>query len=218
MESVALRGWRTWLGLLGSLLLVPVVVMIAAAPAHACSCAMGETADHVGWADRVFTGEVLEVQMPGVGSDGVQSSADPVRILIAVDEVFKGELPAETTVVTAASGASCGLEPLPAEGESWLWFAAESERGRLGVGLCGGSSPVDERTVAEVVAVTGPGTEAVATGEKPSARSQAVSDTGSGRSGADDAGSGDAVPWGVGGVLVVLGVAVAGAAAVGRRG
>lgn len=73
----------------------------------ACSCATFTDAEAFENADAVFTGTLVEVVTPEGDS---YSSADPERFVFAVDGVFKGEVFARQSVVTARDGASCGLE------------------------------------------------------------------------------------------------------------
>ncbi len=177
----------------------------------------GETADYVGWADRIVTGTVTEVDEAGPGPDGTMSSAADVTFTVAVDQVFKGDVGAEIEVHTASGGASCGIDPLPGPEEQWLWFLAATEEGRYGAYLCGGSGPAGEQSIAEVVDLTGnPGTAGAEAGPADDGSTEAAS-TAAGGTDADEQDSSDAVPWGVGGIAVVLGAALVGVAVVRRR-
>lgn len=219
------RRWRAWLGVFGSFLLVPLVVLMAAAPAHACSCAMGGTKEYVEWADAIFTGTLVEVDAPDP-DDGHVSRGDDITMLVAVDRVFKGEAPAQVEVVTSSGGASCGLTPPPVDGDPWLWFLHLTEEGRYTASICGGSGPAVEGSVARVVDLVGPGA-------KPGPVSTTSGDSTPGGQGSDGgpegldaessdaqtegAGADSAVWWGVGGLLIVLAAGVAGVVMVRRR-
>ena len=206
--------------MLGTLALVPVAVLIAVAPpAHACSCAPGEVSDQVGSADGVFTGSLVETPAePGDGRageapDAGEPAAVRVRFTVDVDRVFKGDVPGQVEVITARSSASCGIDPLPGEDDTWLWFVTTNEKGDYAAYLCGGSGPAADKRVAQVVDVTGEGVEA---SEAADDRADGGSPLGEGEGDADDEAR-SAVPWGVGGVLLVLAAAVIGAMVVRRR-
>src|SRR3954467_2211060 len=83
--------------------------LLVASPAQACSCAEATTAQHVADADVVFTGTLLSrtVDHPDWP---VMSRGAPALHVFAVDAVYKGDVHAEQGVVSAADGASCGLE------------------------------------------------------------------------------------------------------------
>ena len=131
-------------------LLAAMVLLLAgwvmASPASACSCAGGTTADHLDRADTVFTGRLLSREVSG-GS----SSTDPALHVFAVESVWKGSASAEQGVVSASSGASCGLE-LSGEGP-FLVFATRTD-GALSAGLCGGTAPWTPDLEADLATLT----------------------------------------------------------------
>lgn len=131
------------------LLLAPALVVLLGSPGSACSCAGGTDAEHLARAFAVFDGEVLARREPP--RRAIMSSGDPAVYEVAVTRVYKGDVPARAEVVTAVSGASCGLE-LPPSGPALL-FVQESG-GTLRGGLCDGS-----RTGSGDPAVLGPGRE-----------------------------------------------------------
>jgi len=145
---------------------------VAAPPASACSCAGGSTAGHLQRADAVFTGTLLsrEVHHP---AGGLASSADPAVHVFAVEAIHKGTAEAEQQVVSADSGASCGLE-LAGDGP-FLVFATDpagAPEGQLAADLCGGTAPLTPALAAEVHDLTGagpapPGPEAPLPGPLP---------------------------------------------------
>lgn len=195
--------------MLGVLGLAPVAVLIAVAtPAHACSCVPGQISDQVRSADGVFTGSLVEAP------DAGEPAAVRVRFIVDVDRVFKGDVPGQVEVITARSSASCGIDPLPGEDETWLWFVTTNETGDYAAYLCGGSGPAADKRMAQVVEVTGPGTETPDSAGGPAGGDTSPSQEG--EDAADDEGR-SAVPWGVGGLALVLAAAVAGAVLV-RRG
>lgn len=108
-----------------------------AGPVAACSCAgIPSPAQAFESADAVFSGRLVsrEVHHPDWP---LTSSSDPAVHVFAVDEVFKGAVHAQQGVVSADSGASCGLE-LSGEGP-FVVYATESG-GDLTAGLCDGAT------------------------------------------------------------------------------
>ena len=75
-------------------------------PARACSCAREDPRTVLAQADAAFVGTLLERR----GAATPRSSADAVTLVFRVVETVKGRLGATVEVVTAASGASCGVE------------------------------------------------------------------------------------------------------------
>ncbi len=124
-------------------------VVLGASPAAACSCGEATDAEFYGWADVVFTGELVDYSFDeDPDGDGILSSADPAVWTFTVSEVWKGEAFTTQPVLSPVSGASCGLE-IPKTGtfhvfanhtdpNDWLEF----EAGRLQASLCGGTRAV----------------------------------------------------------------------------
>ncbi len=75
--------------------------------AAACSCVSFTDQEAFESADAVFTGTLVDIITP---AGDTYSSTDPERFVFDVDEVFKGNVFARQSVVTARDGASCGLE------------------------------------------------------------------------------------------------------------
>ncbi|WP_162602512.1 hypothetical protein [Nocardioides daejeonensis] len=228
------RSLRTALVFVASMLLAPVVILVAAAPAHACSCAMGKTADHVEWADRVFTGRVVAVVSPETDAEGepgdrLQFTSGSREFAVAVDEVFKGEVGAEITLVSAGNSAACGYDTLPGKDEEWVWYAhrvgeegvpgVEGHQDAWSVNICGGSGPSTEVDLTEIAALTGERSAPTGAGATDASDSTGAASDKGGAGAGEAAGSGsrDAVRWGIGGVLLVVGAGLAGAVLVRRR-
>lgn len=111
--------------LLAALLAVPVL-MVAAAPAHACSCAIAGVHRHLQQADVVFEGTITE-----------QRRTDYRTVMrIEVARVYKGEVRERMDVETGNGGGDCGLG-IP-EGRRVLVFG-EIYEGVLGTSTCAGS-------------------------------------------------------------------------------
>lgn len=128
-----------------AVLLATVLVLGGTAlRASACSCATTR-GDDVAAFDRagaVFSGVLTEVRAP---TGERHSSADPERFVFAVDRVYKGEVFARQSVVTAREGASCGLEVSPGVGAILVYARGDDDRwikadeGELVADLCGGT-------------------------------------------------------------------------------
>ncbi|MCU0312083.1 MAG: hypothetical protein MUE36_14205 [Acidimicrobiales bacterium] len=142
------------LGLVVSLLVASsALVALDASPAAACSCAPLTAEQAFDVADAVFVGDWVET-LPGGALAGVDgASDDPTRLIFEVDGVYKGEVFARQSVVTARDGASCGLE-LRGEGPFLVFgrtaaseFEPEVEAGELSANQCGGSRAVADGAV-----------------------------------------------------------------------
>ncbi|MGY1856442.1 hypothetical protein [Modestobacter sp. SYSU DS0290] len=150
-----MHRWPTTLLLGGALL---VAGWVTPSPASACSCTTADTAEQFDRADAVFTGTLVsrEVLRPG------GSSGDPALHVFAVDTLHKGVASARQQVVSACSGASCGLE-LTGDGP-FLIFATDPPdlpEGQLAADLCGGTAPLTPQLAAEargIAAVADPPT------------------------------------------------------------
>ncbi len=121
--------------LTGLLLLAAVLVLpIRAERAWACSCAGFTDAEAFDVSGAVFLGELVERREPTV----VGSSAADVRLVFAVERVFKGEVHATQSVVTAAFGASCGLE-ITGPGPHLVFGRPRGTSTEVDADLCGGT-------------------------------------------------------------------------------
>lgn len=182
-----------------ALLVVPLflalVVVVPAAPAHACSCAMLSSAQKVEDADVVVRGTITGLDDPGGGGSG-----HLVTWEVAVAEVYRGAAAATTFVRSASDGASCGIEVQ--EGREYLLFARQVG-GDLRAGLCDGTTPASAELVAEVEHLTGPGSP-----PQGGAGATAVTSTGTPSTGTPLAGS---TPAEGADVALPLGVGVGGA-------
>lgn len=138
--------------LLAALTGAVALVVLPAAPSSACSCVQGTPQEYVDSADVVVLGTVTDRQGPPLRP--VMSSGDPATYTVQVEQVFKGDVPPTAYVLSADSGASCGLEGVE-EGGRYVVFADRSG-GELWASLCGGTAPADPRLLDEVVAASGP--------------------------------------------------------------
>ena len=138
--------------LLGGLLLA--AGLLVASPASACSCAGGTTADYFEHADAVFTGSLFSRDADHPDWP-MMSSDDPALYVFTAHVVFKGEVHEAQAVVSADSGASCGLE-LSGKGPFVIFANRDPElpEGQYRAGLCDGSGVLDPAVVAELAGLT----------------------------------------------------------------
>jgi hypothetical protein len=146
-------------GLVSALAAMAFLVGPGAAPAHACSCAAATDAEAFERSDAVFVGEVIDYEPPPAGD--VVSSTDPATWTFGVSEVFKGEVTAVQQVVSAWSGASCGLE-IDRHGEFLVFatregFGVEVGEGQYHAGLCGGTRSTSDGSLTVDVVSSPPG-------------------------------------------------------------
>ena len=80
-------------------------VAARAGSVHACDCAAFDPAQAYAAADAVFTGESIEVR---VGPEG-EPTASERRHVFRVDQVFKGEVFEQQSVVSSIDERRCGL-------------------------------------------------------------------------------------------------------------
>jgi hypothetical protein len=120
------------------LMIAMVASLMPISRALACSCAMRSENQAFESAEVVFVGVAVGSNAPPF----LSSSVDPIEFTFTVDQQLKGEqLPQLVTVVTAASGASCGAGFQV--GERWRVFA-RSDGPSLTSGLCDGNRLLDE--------------------------------------------------------------------------
>jgi hypothetical protein len=165
------------------------LVALTPTTAHACSCALSSTEQHLRGADVVFTGTLTDVVPPLLRP--VMSSDDPATYRFDVHRVLKGDVHGTTDVQSAVSGASCGLEGMTVDQEYVVFATGHDE---LSANLCGGTAPARPAMVERVARLAHP------------ARSPAVGTP------AADATSGSAATWAVVGVAGLLAAIAAGLA------
>ncbi|MGH3362084.1 MAG: hypothetical protein ACRDOM_06460 [Nocardioides sp.] len=201
-----------WLRGLGAMLVALAgLVLLSPAPAWACSCAPPPTGaeEFTTSADVVIVGTITHREPP---PEPVSSTLDPATYTVAVSRVMRGEAGPTTWVLSAMSGASCGLEGIEL-GEEYVVFA-DREGGELWANGCGGTQLATPGFVADVEAVTGPGEPVV----QPV---PVVDEPGSaGNLAGDDLVDGSTVPWWAiyaAGLGLVVGVSVVTLLVVGSR-
>lgn len=129
---------RRWVGawLVAAVVAAPAV-LLDAAPAGACSCAMADDAQAVARADAVFAGVAVDRARaaPRPAGDGSFGSA-PVAWAFDVRRVFKGPVGEHQELWSEADSAACGTGF--ELGATYLVFAS-ADGGRLNTGLCSGN-------------------------------------------------------------------------------
>ncbi len=190
--------------LVASLAVGGLAIAVHAPPAFACSCAVMEGPEQLGFADVAFSGTL----------DAVDGPADPLTSLDAVvygfsvDTVFKGSTDSEAVVFSANNSASCGLEGMVV-GARYVVFAnvirtdddaaalPGSARGGLTSGLCSGTAEVGADGVPAFLGAGRPPTDAA----PPSTPGAAPADDGG------DGGAGWVLPTAIGvGAVAAIGL------------
>lgn len=193
-----------------------VVVGATGGPAYACKCLEVERTVLAQRASAVF-----------VGTAGARTTVgtEEVRYVVTVDRVYKGDVPPQVTVATAANPTACGMPGLPLETELLFITQVPATAGRtrpapdeFQVNLCGGTTPVAGDIETEVEGVLGlPSEPEPLFGRDGDEPAQPRDD---GASTADDAAPDDGLPWRVGlsGLGIVALVVLLGWLASRRRG
>lgn len=93
-----------------SVLTFTLLFNISAPVTYACSCAMpGSPTEEMAKSGAVFSGKVIEIV--DRNKNGLtHSSADPMEVVITVDEIWKGIDESQVVVVTERDSASCGFQ------------------------------------------------------------------------------------------------------------
>ena len=133
---------RTSALVLGLALVGPIVSVTTADPAGACSCVGFTDESALARSDAVFTGRLVDVRH----AKEVHTSLDPATWVFAVDRVYKGAVRKRQEIVTAISGASCGLETTGpgrllvfAVGDHNVGLGPQPSRAQYAANLCGGT-------------------------------------------------------------------------------
>lgn len=127
-------------------------VVVADAPAHACSCKALTVSQRVDGADAVFSGTVTMASGPTTSGKTQMMSYD-----VKIDRVYKGAISSpRTTVKSAADEAACGLTGMTADNR-YLFFVRAADA-NLKANSCGGTKPATSSLTQKIVALLGPGT------------------------------------------------------------
>lgn len=106
MKRKAIRRFATGVA---AATLAGAITVVQAPAAQACSCAARDTGRALAGADGAFVGTLTQRDDPHRDAE-VVSSMRPVVHHFEVEQAVKGELDDRIEVVSAASGASCGIE------------------------------------------------------------------------------------------------------------
>ncbi|WP_286185124.1 hypothetical protein [Bacillus sp. SD075] len=108
---------------------------------YACSCVLpGKPEEELEESTTVFSGKVMEI-MDKNKNNLFQSSADPISVLLEVEETWKGMDKSEVVVHTERSSASCGYEF--SVNKDYIVYANEKDGG-LHVSLCSRTALLSE--------------------------------------------------------------------------
>ena len=151
--------------LLGALL--SAVTVWVAAPAQACDCSTGTTAENAERADAVFIGRLVSREEGVRPPQNEPSSSPPAVHLFEVDTVIKGQVLEQQEVLSPWSGASCGLELQPGSGPVAVFATRSADLGSRPFAvlepdqyaslLCDGNAPLTPELQAELESLPGVG-------------------------------------------------------------
>ncbi|MDP3890956.1 hypothetical protein [Nocardioides sp.] len=141
------------------------LVLLSPGPAFACSCADEGPRKLADRADVVLTGTLVDIEEAA-------DAAGDTTYLVDVDRLYKGpDVAGSVEVLSASSGAACGLEGMTLEEDYVLFLQRSNEVYRAD--LCGGTAPAAAELVERVERALGAGTKVSA---PPAARFTAVED------------------------------------------
>lgn len=139
--------WRGWARVAALLLVAGLVstfgVLVAAAPAQACSCQTSDLRKLTKSADIVHVGVVQSSSTDDSGSEQFQ---------VLAQRLFKGELDSARLTVTNSVGGTCTLGPV-GKGERWLFLTGPDHS----TTLCDGSRRLRQRDLERVQQILGVG-------------------------------------------------------------
>jgi hypothetical protein len=127
--------------LLALALLVMATVLLAPAPAFACSCAGATPAEYVDGTDVVVTGRVLD----HAEARSRPWSGTPSTYLVEAQTVWRGEVTQRFEVIGGEAGDTCAMEGI--EVDRRYVFFLHRQGDALHGSLCGGTGTVTERQV-----------------------------------------------------------------------
>jgi hypothetical protein len=112
-------------------------VLVLAAEAEACTCRAPDLERDLPTADGAVVGEVLERRAEG----------GQARLVLRVEQVYKGDISNRVEILTAPNGAACGLEARVGER---LGLLLTREGGEWRSGLCSQVDPADFLALTDV--------------------------------------------------------------------
>ena len=145
---------RRWVARVLAVALVAVMLPLSASGrAWACSCVEFDAAESVARADAVFVGTVVGKAEAPSREGPIDAGENPVGYHVQVSGTFKGDPPADVSLYSPASQASCGLEPQ--FGARYLFFAKGSGS-QFSANLCDGSGAETPAVLDAVAKILGP--------------------------------------------------------------
>lgn len=143
-----LRTWQTAVPVYVALILV-----LVAAPgrAHACSCIEMSVEEHLGYADVVFTGELVRVGRPWWTIARWTEGWFTGKAIARVDILYKGDVGRRVEIGYHRYHGACGIDLI--EGSRGVVLLSEHE-GRYSTGACLFDLDMDVDAIEEVL---GPG-------------------------------------------------------------
>jgi hypothetical protein len=131
-----MKTLSTWIGVLAIVVLFPVA-------AAACSCVSGWPICQTYWdTPVVFSGTVTKVEEIRVPAGRPDAFYSKRRVLISVEESFRGDVSGVVPIATGAGGGDCGYHF--EEGGSYLIYAYKNEEGQLSTGICSRTRPIEK--------------------------------------------------------------------------
>ena len=125
-----------WVGVFALVAILPVV-------AEACSCFSGFPLCQTYWdTPAVFSGTVTRVEEIRVRAGRPDAYYSKRRVLISVEESFRGYVSGVVQIATGAGGGDCGYNF--EEGRSYLVYAYKNEEGQLSSGICSRTRPIEK--------------------------------------------------------------------------
>ena len=114
-------------------LFLSFLLTLPAPVTYACDCVVsGSPSEEMEKKDAVFSGKVLTIKDRNKLST-IKSSADPMEVVIAVNEIWKGIEESQVAVFTERDSASCGFEFQV--GQEYLVYASK-DGDQLRASLC----------------------------------------------------------------------------------
>lgn len=139
------------------LLCLAILLLALPAPAEACSCGVFDrpTAESCRGSKRAFAGTVAAYRWPTAYDEALRSviRSPLVEVELAIDRVWRGDVPSTLVGVTGHGGGDCGIHPVP--GTRFVVCDDEAAGDPPGYNFC--SRPAFEDPVLE--AALGPSSE-----------------------------------------------------------
>ena len=128
----------------------------ASSAAEACTCADRDIAEYAADADVVFSGTLTAVRLGPKVPDSQPGAVRPVRYIVAVENLYKGTLPATTVrIESQVVRPACRLDQLPV-GKRYVFFADLVEDVPVVNGQCSGTQALTATVLSELETIFAP--------------------------------------------------------------